>query len=289
MAFFAVPSQFEGKTLKQIASEFNSSGQYFPRMDQVAQLLGVSEDTPLRAGMSADINLSPGSGEFQFFKNNFRETTREAEYASQYTKALQDQINKETQWVDKYLKDNPFVFDEELARKSATAEYQPYYSELLQDYMEDVKVKRQNVQDEQKLLRELRQLDVSQKSRSYQYAVENAQEGYAGKGLFGSGMRIRDIGKQAIEYKAGSEASQSRYETAEKGIESTLGQYATDEQRQQRDIGRAQDVAVEGGILQRREEALKPYHANYEQAYRRQFQPGQMSANDYLPASYLRY
>lgn len=289
MAFFAVPDHFNGKTLKQIANEFSNAGLYYPRMDLVASALGVSENTPLRTGMSADINLDKGSGEFQFFAKNFTETTREALYAEQLAKAAQEQINKETAWVSKYLTDNPFVFDEELAKQSATAEYEPYYKELLNDYISDINVKRETVQDEKKLLGTLKQLDSGARTRAYQYAVENAEKGYEGKGLFGSGMRAREIGRQDIEYKLGGQEADARYGTQESSYNRTLAGYDTAEERKTRDINREQEVSVLGGIEQRRGEQLKPYLNTYEQSYKRQFQPSSMTATDYLPSSYLRY
>src|SRR3990167_142873 len=288
MSIFAVPLEFEGKSLKQIEREFQAQGKYFPRMDLVAGMFGTNVDTPLKAGMSAETG-DTGSGEFQFLKNNFTETTREALYAEQVTKAAQQQIEKETKWVDQYLKDNPFVFDEELAKKSTMQEYEPYYSELLKDYLVDVGRNRETVQDEQKLLRQIRQLDVGQRTRSYQYAVENAEEGYAGKGLFSSGMRARDVGKEGISYKTGMEEATARYQTGEKGYESQLAGYNIEEERRRRDSQRGQEVAVTGGIETRRSEAIKPYLSTYEQTYKRQFQPGQMTAMEYLPSQYLRY
>lgn len=284
MALFTIPVEFEGKTLQQIGDQYGLGS-----LSGVGRFAGVGSETPLRAGMLFEAPDDPGNAEVQVLERLFKQTSQEELFAEQMTKALKEKIDAETKWVDKYISENPFVFDEELAKRSATAEYQPYYTELLDDYIQDVNKQRQTVQGEQKLLGQLKQLDTGARSRAYQYALENANEGYAGKGLFSSGMRARDIGKQEIEYKAGAKEAEGRYGAQEQRLESTLEGYQTDEERKIRDVGREQQVAVTGGIEQRRGEALKPYLSSYEQAYKRQFQPGSMTSTDYLPSSYLRY
>lgn len=289
MAFFAVPSEWEGKTLRQVANEIQSRGGYVPRLDLVANMLGVNENTPLRSGMSMDVKDDPGSGEYQFLKANFNETTREALAAEQYTKALQGQIDEETKWVDKYLADNPFVFDEQLAKESATAEYEPYYQELLKDYLQDVSFRKESVQDEQKLLRQLRTLDVQSRSRSRDYAVEQAEKGYEGRGLFSSGMRARSVGRTDIDYKTGMEEAGARYGSQETGLNRQLEEYGVGEERKSRDIGRAQEASVAGGIEQRRGESYKGYYTPLVTAYQRRFPTGSRGVDQYLPPDYLKY
>ena len=292
---YSIPSQYEGKTLKQIAQEISQAGGYVANVPLIAKAFGVSEDTPLRTGMYIDTSSAQpfatdsGSGEIKFLQANFKETTKDALFAEEFVKTQEASINEETKWVNEYIADNPFVFDEALAKQSSTVEYQPYYTELLQDYLTDVGQKRETTQDEQKLLRQLRQLDVGTRSRAYDYAVEQAELGAAGRGVFSSGMRARDVGRKEIEYKTGLEGATGRYETGEAGLERQLTGYDIEQQRQERDIGRKAETAIAGGILQREEEAYKGYNMPLLTAYQRRFPTSTGGVEQYLPPEYLRY
>ena len=241
--------------------------------------------------------------------NTYKEPSQNVQSAQDYANAFievqQKQIQEETKWVDQYVKDNPFVFDEALAKKAATAEYEPYYSELLKDYLADINQKRSTVQDETKLLRQLRQLDVGEKTRAYKYAIENAEKGHAGRGLFSSGMRARDVGKREIEYKTGMEEATGRYEAGEVGLEREAEGLGRSEFQKRRDVfggeealggiaglgdrGGAYQTSVESGILQRKGEAEKGYYAPFVQSYARRFPTGSNALAGYLPPEYLRY
>src|SRR3990167_3813598 len=301
-SIFAVPTNLEGKTLAQIRNEGNLNF----RPDVLAGFMGIDENTPLKSGQIVDLPENYiQSSEADFLKSSFKETTRESLYAEELIKTQQKQIDEETKWVNQYLKDNPLAFDEALARKSSQAEYQPFYSELLQDYLKDVNLKKATVQDEQKLLRNLRQLDVGARSRSYQYAVENAQKGWEGKGLFSSGMRARDVGKEGIEYKTGMEGATARYETGEAGLGREVTGLEEAEYQKRRDIFGGEEplggiaelgprqgqyqTALEGGILQRKTEAEKQYYTPLSMAYQRRFPSSQNVLGGYLPPEYLRY
>jgi hypothetical protein len=121
------------------------------------------------------------------------------DYVKQLFEANKKAIEEETKWIKEYSKKNPFVFDELLAKKSATAEYEPYYTELLQDYISDVETKRQTVQDDQALSKTLAQYNTERSSREYARAEEQAMEGFAGSGMFFSGIKERTLGELGIE------------------------------------------------------------------------------------------
>src|SRR3990167_517913 len=70
-------------------------------------------------------------------------------------KTIDKQVKDEQSFVSKLIDENPFAFDEELAKQSARAEYDPYYGELLNDYLADIDVRRKTVQDQQQLQRDL--------------------------------------------------------------------------------------------------------------------------------------
>lgn len=289
MEQYRIPASWEGKTLKQIRDETNAAF----RPDVLAKMLGINENSPLTRGQMFDTaSVDPGSGEGQFLTRSFERVTADQlakEYADQYTKATQAEIDREKKFVEEQLGSNPFAFDEQLAKESATAEYQPYYSELLQDYLGGVDLKRATVQDERQLAQDLYKLDTSARSRAYDRAVGQAEQGFAGQGLFYSGIKERTTGQQQVEYKSETEKAADQYGTGQAGYNRQLEGYGMEEAQQRRNIGREQETAVQSGILQRREEALKPYLSNIEQVYQRQFPGSTRTANQYLPSDYLRY
>lgn len=207
-------------------------------------------------------------------------------------KAQEESIKRETEFLDKYVADNPFVFDEELARRSSEAEYKPYYSELLEDYLQDVEGKRATIEDETKLLKDLHRIDVGTSTRAYTRAVSQAEEGFAGQGMFFSGIKKRAIGQREVEQKSGEERREERFGFGERELGRRGEQLDIGEERQRRDIfgeGRAFETATEGGILQRRGEAIKGYNIPLQQAYSRQFPTGSNQLSGYLVPDYLRY
>lgn len=196
------------------------------------------------------------------------------EYANKIIEAQQKQIKEETSFLEQYTKDNPFIFDEELARQSATAEYEPYYSELLKDYTSDIELKKQSVADETQLITKLRSFDQQANSMAYRQAVANAQEGYAGSGMFFSGNRARGVGELTAGYSLGEQRAGEAYGAQQRGLERQNLALETDLGRKTRDIGREQEAAVESGILQRQSEAQKQYYLPLEQSYYRRFPAG---------------
>ena len=195
------------------------------------------------------------------------------QFADQYAKSMEEMWGKETSWIERTIEQNPFAFDEELAKKSATQEYEPYYSELLDDYLADVGVKRETLEDEQRLLQALRTTPTGvagETTRSYERAVAQAEEGFAGRGMFFSGIKKRALGGAEVEREAG------------------IRETATETLRQQRDVERQQQEAVAGGVETRREEQLKGYWIPRMQEYQREFPTGSRLSG-YLPEDYLMY
>ena len=181
---------------------------------------------------------------------------------------------KEISFLEQYTKEHPFSFDEELAKQSSTAEYEPYYSELLEDYLTDVGVKKDTIQDEQKLLSALRTTPegtAGEYNRAYSRAVAQAEEGFAGSGMFFSGIKKRKLGEAEVE---------KEYDV--RGM-------ATGVQRKERDVGREQKTAIEGGVLQRQQEAMSQYYTPFVQSYQRQFPTGARDLTGYMPPEYLMY
>ena len=105
---------------------------------------------------------------------------------------LQTAINSILQLIPGDLKDyekeNPFFFDEALAKEAATAEYTPYYAELLSDYVADVeKVKSRSAEDLKITLEQLsggKEYYLGKERRLLDRALESTDKGFAGRGLF---------------------------------------------------------------------------------------------------------
>ena len=220
-------------------------------------------------------------------------------------KAEEESIKRQTEYITEQYVDNPFAFDEVLARQSSKAEYEPYYSELLDDYLTDVSMRRETVQDEKKLLTTLYQTDKATKSRAYDRAVSQAEQGFAGQGMFFSGIKKRKMGQAEVEYGAEEGRAGEVYGGQQRGYERELTGLATGEERKRRDIfggdvalggleqygGRQGEyqTAMESGVEQRRGEQYKQYLYPIESGYRRQFPSGTLKAEDYMPSSYLQY
>lgn len=219
-------------------------------------------------------NWKNKAGAEQFMAPQTSQPRSSQQIVEDIIKAQEEQINRESKFLEQYTSDNPFVFDEELARQSATQEYEPYYSEILNDYLDDIGVNRDSLQSEEKLLTSLTSTPrgtAGQAERTYQRAISQAQQGFAEKGVFFSGTAKRALGEAETERGA------------------ILDKTATNVLRKERDVGREQDVAIEGGVLQRQQEALKQYYSPLEQSYFRQFPSGsRTSLQGYVPSDYMR-
>jgi hypothetical protein len=183
---------------------------------------------------------------------------------------LQQAVNSFLPLVQKvapYESANPFSFDEALARQASTAEYAPYYKELLTDYTSNVeRTKSRSAEDLKTTLEQLnagKEYYTGVQRRALDTAVRNTNEGYAGRGLFFSGVRGRDVKELQTENQAqvGNYLSNYGYNTAQaktseqrtgENLDTALSQYT-------RDQNRAEKAAIEGGVLQRKGEALNEY------------------------------
>ena len=200
------------------------------------------------------------------------------------------QIKEETSFLEKYTKENPFVFDEELAKQSSTAEYDPYYSEMLNDYLGGVELKRESIEDDRSLLSEMRKYDDASASRAYTKAVSQAEEGFAGRGTFFSGNKERALGEANVQNVEGNELRSIEYGAKNRGLDRTNQALELDVSQKTRDVGRDKQTAIEGGVLQRRDEALNQYYTPFEQSYFRAFPSSSGDTlKGYLPSEYLRY
>jgi len=177
--------------------------------------------------------------------------------------------------VTPYDEVNPFFFDEELARRASTAEYTPYYNEMLSDYV--TKVETTKSRSEEDMNRTLEQLEAGKEyymgtqRRLLDRAVKNVNEGYAGRGLFFAGARPKDIGELEKEYDADKQNYLTDYKYQKTGTklqnQRGLDTLNTEQETYTRDTEREKKYAIEGGVLQRQGEVRDEYEASRQKYY----------------------
>jgi len=174
-----------------------------------------------------------------------------------------DMVKKQAEWETA----NPFSFDENLARESSTKEYAPYYEEQLTDYVSGIE--KQKSRSSEDLTKTLDYLNAGKESylgeqrRILDKAIRNTNEGYAGRGLYMSGVRGRDLRELETENKS-TIADYMRgynYQTSNAQLSDVRKQEDLDLAKRMygRDIEREKKYAVESGILQRKSEAKEEY------------------------------
>lgn len=168
-----------------------------------------------------------------------------------------------------------FSFDEALARSAATQEYSPYYEETLKDYMANVEnTKSRSVEDTDKLLALLganKEYFVGTERRLLDNSIKSTNEGYAGRGLFFSGARPKDIkelqtisGEKVNDYMTGY-----NYNTEQASTKNTrtLADATTAATQYQRDLEREKKYQIESGVITRKQEALSEYNTASQNYY----------------------
>lgn len=181
--------------------------------------------------------------------------------------------------IPNYDTQNPFSFDEALAREASTAQYSPYYQRLLTDYTQEVETKKaRGTEDLKSTLEQLnagKEYYTGVQRRALDKAERQTNEGYAGRGLFLSGVRGRDI----EELRTESEAQTGNYL---RGYDYNTSQAKLGEERSKVDLGTAlsqytrdteesKKAAIESGVLQRRNEALDQYNIGKKDYYNTAF------------------
>jgi hypothetical protein len=181
--------------------------------------------------------------------------------------------------VTPYEERNPFFFDEKLARTASEAEYSPYYKELLSDYTSTVERKKSRSRED--LLTTLEQLNAGKEyymgaeRRALDKAERQTNEGYAGRGLFLSGVRKRDIADIREE-------SANRTGNYLRNYDYNVGQARTSEKRSgedlttmlsqyTRDTERDKKYAIESSVLTKRGEALDEYNIKKKNYYANEY------------------
>lgn len=169
----------------------------------------------------------------------------------------------------------PFNFDEALARKAATAEYEPYYKRTLEDYTQSVERKKsrsaEDLQSTLKFLAGGKEYFTGANRRVLDKALRQSAEGYEGRGLYLSGANKRDL----EEIKTENQASVSEYErgleeqqrTAKLTDKRTIEDVDYEKAQTTRNLAEEQKFAIESGVLKRRGE----YQTTYEQGRKKYY------------------
>lgn len=191
---------------------------------------------------------------------------------------------------------DPFSFDKTLATQAATAEYDPYYQQLLSDYSKNVQTNLSRSQAD--LTTTLQQLQQGKdyytgtEGRMLDQALKQTNEGYAGRGLFFSGARQQDINQIQTQYQADTGNYNNQYDYNVSQAKLTQGRTAEDlstaQSQYNRDTKNAEKSAIAQGVLQRQTEAQTQYEAA-RQAYYSAAQYGGQGAANQAVASLPKY
>jgi uncharacterized protein with von Willebrand factor type A (vWA) domain len=127
--------------------------------------------------------------------------------AADFINSILDEITKPlkeaTERAGQFDRENPFVFDEVLARESAEERLSPYYEAELRDFLTGVtRARGRTLQDEQRLRTELDTTTETTSARiraNVEETIRSSEEGFAGSGLLSSGARERTTGMQEIQ------------------------------------------------------------------------------------------
>lgn len=182
----------------------------------------------------------------------------------EYIQAIQDTLPAPP---TKYLEANPFYFDEQNARDVSTAEFAPYYDELLKDYLGDIKLtSEKNRGDATRILMDLdKQKEIFFKNNGEEFTktIRGIKEGYSQKGLYFSGDNVRTQDEETksntnkLESYLSTYGSKKGQTNAEDAYSQT--QLSTSATNKARDIGRDKTAAIYGGINTQKDEAIDEY------------------------------
>lgn len=221
---------------------------------------GANADFQAKGGQAGS-QTSSGGGSADDLVNKYKE----------YFTGLISQIKP-------YDEVNPFAFDEQLAKQASTAEYSPYYNEMLTDYTSQVeRTKSRSQEDLTKTLEQLqagKEYYMGTERRVLDRALDSTNKGYAGQNLFFSGAREKDIGQLKTDYAAQTGEYTRQYGTnvaqAQQTAQRTTEDVNTAQSQYGRDTERSKQYAIESGVLQRKTEAVNQYEMGRKKYYESQ-------------------
>jgi hypothetical protein len=181
-----------------------------------------------------------------------------------YIKAIQDTLPAPP---EEYMTANPFYFDEQAARDVSTAEFAPYYDELLQDYLGEVKLtSEKNRGDTTRILADLdkqKELFFQNNGQEFEKTIRGIKEGYSAKGTYFSGFNNRDqteagaANTNKLEGYLNTYGTKKAEATSDDAYQQTVMNTAA--ANKARDIGREKTASIYGGINTQKDEAIDEY------------------------------
>jgi hypothetical protein len=167
----------------------------------------------------------------------------------------------------KYSEVNPFFFDEEAARELATAEFSPYYDEIIQDYMSDVATTKKRIGDDTATflaeMEEQKESFMDREGTKLERLLRGIKEGFSQQGLYFSGKR--QLAEMETEERSEKDIADYMknygYRIGEKQTEAqqSLEDIATRTRKFKRDTERERDAAITGHVQQLKSEAIDEY------------------------------
>jgi hypothetical protein len=183
-----------------------------------------------------------------------------------FIKALVEPIIKELGDFEQRVKDfgleGPFAFDEALAREGSKEIVDPFYDELLDEFISGVQVeRRQGAGRERQLLENLsveKEFETGDFRRKVEDAIDTTRQGFETKGLFASGLRRRAEGRAEAAGRVGERALEAEFGQRKTGIktdqQNLLERLGIRERVGRRQIGTERREEIESGVEARRRE-----------------------------------
>ena len=167
--------------------------------------------------------------------------------------------------AEKFDTTNPFAFDEELAKRAAQEDVEPYYKQKLADFLRGIETTRQrSVEDERNILEELKANTQSYTGRAkmdLDKAINAAKEGAAEAGMYFSGQRERQEGiiTEESQYNVGEFMRGAGYKqkAAELAGTRTRQDLSYQQELQTREIERAKGLDIAEGVKEAEQRAAK--------------------------------
>jgi len=180
-------------------------------------------------------------------------TTAEDEYRKLLNEFL-GQFDKLGELDKEFQANNPFVFDELLAKKSAEESYNPYYDAELKDFTQGIERQKQSQEGSMKLLTDLNRIQVGQDKRNLDEAISAAEEGYAGAGLYNSGAKERATGQAMVSGQDIANTRSLQYNESMAGGQRSLDEIAQNRATGIRNLETARTTDIQTAIKNMKEE-----------------------------------
>lgn len=212
-----------------------------------------------------DADYGEGGGGYSSSYQPEAQTDPAQDFISRIYDTITRPFVEQQQRAADFDKNNPFAFDEALARSSSEERFNPYYQAELGDFLTGVeRTRSRGKQDEEKLRRDLEvssDLAIGREKRDLQETLRSSEEGFAGSGIFMSGERLRSSGRQEVRSEEGITDLQNKVGdqigTSNVRQSRLMEDLLSQERTGTRKLGAAKETDILTDIEQQRQEALK--------------------------------